>query len=310
MLPNDAENVRYGGMMSLFKNLFGKGDPVAELERLHARREWAALLAAAKRLDRTALAGEVRAQVAGWEAEAGDRLAQLNLDEGAGALRNGNLLKARDHLQLAVGQASTVALRERAGQLLAELDGGAPAREAAAAGCGSGCGPTCAPEQPAPGREDELGDAARLELLLATLPDDLAESYAAAGETFLKGWLAAQEGDDERALTLFEQVPAGERCPLFRAERGVVLARNDQAAAAEADLRAALGDFPELFHPFDALVTLLAVTRRHDELEALLRQTLSEGRFAGYSLHQQTHQEHPESFRQLPYRQPRYRRQS
>jgi predicted Zn-dependent protease len=77
-------------------------------------------------------------------------------------------------------------------------------------------------------------------------------------------------------------VPEAERGPLFCAERGVVLARSGKTAQAEADLHAALRAFPELFHPFDALVTLLAVTRRHAELETMLRETLAEGRFAGY----------------------------
>lgn len=270
--------------MSLFKSLFGKSDPLLELEKLHARREWAALLGAAKRLDRTALTTEVQGQVAAWEREAGDRLAELNLTEGEGATRNGNLLKAREHFQLAVGQAQTAGVRGRAEQLLAGLDGKngvAVAAPAGTAGCAGSCGPTCAPG----GHEEETAEldaAGRLELLLATLPGELAESYTAAGEAFLNAWLAAQEGDDQRALALFTNVPAAQRGTLFHAERGVVLARTGQAAAAEADLRAALNAFPELFHPFDALVTLLAVSRRHAELEGMLRQALAEGRFTGY----------------------------
>lgn len=272
--------------MSLFKNLFGKSDPVEELSKLRARQEWAALLAAAKRLDRAVLTPEVQEQVAAWEAEAGDCLAQLNLDEGTVALRIGNRLKARDHLQLAVDQARTGELRERAEQLLAGIDGGAAAVaetvNADAAGCGSGCSTTCAPSLSAEAEDEELDGHARLELLLATLPNELGGRYAAAGELFLKAWLAAQEGDDEEALQLFAVVPEAQRGTLFRAERGVVLARNGKTAEAETDLRAALTDLPDLFHPFDALVTLLAVTRRHGELEVLLRKALEEGRFAGY----------------------------
>lgn len=272
--------------MSLFGKLFGKSDPLAELARLYARGEWAALLSAARRLERSALSAEVQDQVAGWEAEAGDRLAGLNIAEGEGALRLGNLLKAREHLQLAAGQARTADLAKRAADLLTSLDGAAPAGKVrqpeAAAGCGSGCGPTCAPAANAGDELDEIDATGRLELLLSTLPAELAESYAASGEAFLKAWLAAQEGDDQLALKLFEAVPTAERGILFRAERGVVLARNGQAKAAEADLRAALSAYPELFHPFDALVTLLAVSRRWADLEKLLRQALAEERFTGY----------------------------
>jgi tetratricopeptide (TPR) repeat protein len=272
--------------MSLFKSLFGKGDPVVELGKLHARREWAALLAAAKRLDRDRLPAAVQAQVVAWVSEAGDQLAQLNLDEGEGAWRLGNDLKAREHLQLAQEQACSTALRERVAQRLAGLGAGVPALATAAAGeaagCGSSCGPNCAPAPAAVAEMDELDATGRMELLLATLPDELAAEYAAAGAEFLQAWLAAQEGEDERALALFNAVPAGERGPLFFAERGVVLARAGQLQAAETDLRAALRAFPELFHPFDALVTLLALTRRHAELEQLLRHALAEGRFIGY----------------------------
>ena len=273
--------------MGIFDKLFGKGDPLAELGKLQARGEWAALLSEAKRLERSALAPEVQAQVAGWEVEAGDRLAALNLDEGVGALRLGNLLKGREHLQLAASQARSPGVAARVAQLLADMESGAllPVKGAvatAAAGCGSGCGPSCTPTAGAVGEEDEIDAVGRLELLLSTLPAELAARYADAGEIFLQGWLAAQEGDDQRALQLFESVPTVQRGTLFRAERGVVLARNGQAMAAEADLRAALTAFPELFHPFDALVTLLATARRFADLETLLRQALAEGRFAGY----------------------------
>jgi tetratricopeptide (TPR) repeat protein len=285
MLPSNPVNYRLEVVMSLLKSLFGKSDPVTELEKLYVRREWAALLAGLKRLERGALSPEMLSRLVAWEAEAGDRLAELNLDEGEGALRTGNLLKAREHLHLAAAQASSVVLRERAGALLARLDGGSPVaaqvEAGAAAGCDSGCATTCAPTG-SPGGDDELDDAARLELLLATLPNELARRYAAAGDTFLKAWLAAQEGDDAQAQVLFESVPEMQRGPLFHAERGVVLARTGSAEAAENDLRTALAEIPELFHPFGALVTLLAMTRRHAELEQLLRQAIHEGRFVGY----------------------------
>ncbi len=272
--------------MGFFGKLFGKSDPVAELSRLHARGEWAALLRMAKSLERTSLTPEMQAQVAAWETEAGDRLAEFNLEEAEGALRLGNLLKAREHLQLAASQAGTPTLAERVRERLAALDAeglaGKTGSPATAAGCGSGCGPTCSPTATAEEDLDEIDATGRLELLLSTLPAELAERYAASGEAFLRAWLAAQEGDDQLALQLFDAVPTAERGTLFRAERGVVLARNGQAKAAETDLRAALTAYPELFHPFDALVTLLAVSRRWADLEKLLRQALAEDRFNGY----------------------------
>lgn len=268
--------------MSLLKNLFGKSDPVAELEKLRARREWAALLAAARRLARTELSPDRAALVAGWEREAGDRLAELNLEEGEGALRNGNLLKAREHLQLAVDQACSPELRSRAAAALTGLGGLTSDAAEVAQQCGSSsCGPGCAPP-PAPGPAAELDADERLELLLATLSPAQAARYAAAGPAFLMAWLAAQEGEDARALELFAEVPEATRGSLFLAERGMVLARLGNAQAAEADLRAALADEPGHFPAFDSLVALLIAGKRRDELERVLRNAVEEKHFAGY----------------------------
>lgn len=272
--------------MSLFKSLFGKRDPLAEIEKLHARGEWAALLSAIRGLDRQAVPESELLRIDARAAEAGDRLAALNLAEGEGELRLGNRLKAREHLQLAREQARSPELRGRIEGLLNEAQG-APVAAATstpgahgAHGCGGGCGPTCAPAAPA--AEEELAAEERLELLLATLPPELAERYATAGEAFLQGWLAAQEGDDRRALQFFAAVPAGERGPLWQAESGAVLARAGRVAEAENCLRAALAAMPGLFTAFDALVTLLAVSGRQADLDALLRRSLEEGRFPGY----------------------------
>lgn len=271
--------------MSLFKSLFGKRDPIAEIDKLHARGEWAALLSAIRGLDRQALAEADLLRFDGWAAEAGDRLAGLNLAEGEGALRLGNRIKAREHLQLAREQARGPELLGRIERLLSEVEGAPAAGPAPAAAsahaCGGGCGPTCAPAASAEA-EGELAVEERLELLLATLPAALAAGYAAAGETFLQGWLAAQEGDDRQALKLFATVPAGERGPLWQAEYGAALARAGRAAEAENCLRAALAAMPGLFSAFDALVSLLAVSGRQADLDALLRRSLEEGRFTGY----------------------------
>lgn len=269
--------------MSLFKNLFGKSDPLAELEKLHLRGEWAALLLAAKRLERSTLPEETRLQVAEWENGAGDRLAELNLEEGEGAARGGNLLKAREHLQLAVDQARTPGLKNQAVAALAALGGLTSDAAMVAQQCASGgCGPSCAPEiSSAPGAEDDLGASERLELLLATVEPALAERYAAIGPEFLEGWLAAQEGEDARALGLFNEVPAERRNALFLAERGLVLARCGDAAA-ENDLRAALAGEPGYLPAFDALTNLLARGRRLDEFERMMREHVTMPHLAGY----------------------------
>ncbi len=221
--------------MSLFKNLFGKSDPVAELGKQHARGEWAALLAAAKRLERAELSPEVLAQVAAWEDEAGDRLARAQSRRRRRGCCAWGICSRPASICNWRRQARPA---ESAGS---GPKGGWPALTAGnraigartvetAAACGSGCGPTCAAGMPAGGEADELDAPAAWNCCWRRCPSELAGHYAAAGAAFLQAWLAAQEGEDAQALALFERVPATQRGPLFRAERGVVLARNRQPA--------------------------------------------------------------------------------
>ena len=220
--------------MSFLKKMFAKKDPVDELRQLHARQDWAGLLTVAKKLDRSELAADLLAEINGWENQAGDALAAVNLDEGAWAQQSGNLLRAREDFQLAIEQARSAELRQRAEQALAALERGELPRQAAAdddgpaihAGCNSSCstpaGPAAAPQ------EIDLDEEGRLELLLATLPAELAQRYLAAGVEFRQAWLAAQDGDEEQALALLQQVPDAERNALFLFERGALMARSGQ----------------------------------------------------------------------------------
>jgi tetratricopeptide (TPR) repeat protein len=274
--------------MSFFKKMFGKKDPVDEMRQLQFRKDWAGLLSAAKRVDRNDMDEEVLSEINAWEKEAGDALASINLEEGVWAQKSGNLLRAREDYQLAIEQAQSDELRERIEQALADLDRGVLPQEETAdddgpaihAGCSSSCttaaGPTVDP------REMDLDEESRLELLLATLPPELAERYLTAGPQFRQAWLTAQDGDEEQALTLLNQVPEAERNALFLFERGALMARSDQQKKAYQDLQAALTIEPDLFPAFDTLIDVLIATGRIDELEKTLKQNLASERFVGY----------------------------
>jgi len=276
--------------MSFLKKIFGKREPFAELQGLAASQDWAGVRTLARRLDRTGLTAEQQAQVEAWEREAGDSLAQRNLDEGAWAQQAGNLLRACDDYRLAAELACSAELRERAEQALAALErgGGKPAAQSAVAAahgdCGSGCGPTCSPGGLAESGEEptDLDSEARLELLLATMSPELAKRYTAAGQLFRQAWLAVQDGDDAEALALLEQVPPAERDSLFLFERGALLARTGENRGAVRDLQAALAAEPEMFPAFDALVGLLVAGGQLDELQQLLRASLAAERFSAY----------------------------
>jgi tetratricopeptide (TPR) repeat protein len=273
--------------MSFLKKIFGSKDPVAELRQSHQSQAWAGVLSAARRIDAEALDEETRAEVAAMEAEAGDTLARINLEEGAWAQQSGDLLRARDDFQLAHEQARSEALRERATAALAALDSGqsgAPttAADAQERAAHAGCNSCAAPERQPTQELGDLDEESRMELLLATMPEPLAERYLTAGTAFRKAWLATQDGDDEAAAAHLDQVPVDERGPLYLYERGALAARAGRHDQACRELEAALAAERELFPAFDALTGVLAAQGRFDELFKRLKQSLTEQRFGGY----------------------------
>ncbi len=274
--------------MSFLKKMFGKKDPIDEMRQCHAQQDWAGLLRASKSLDHDDLDESLQTEITTWKQQAGDALAKINLDEGAWAHKSGNLLRAREDYQLALEQACSKDLLKRAEEALASLDQGTlppeedelddgPAVHAGCNSCATATGPSVEPQ------DMDLDEEARLELLLATMPPELAERYMNAGMPFRQAWLATQDGEDQRAMELLKEVPETERNALFLFERGSLMIRNDQLKKAYKDLQAALTIEPDLFPAFDALVEILVATGRIDELEKALKQNLSSQRFVGYS---------------------------
>lgn len=272
--------------MSFLKKIFAKKDPVDEMRQLQARQDWAGLLSATKRVDRNDLSQDIQSEISRWEKEAGDSLAAINLEEGIWAQKSGNLLRAREDYQLAIGQAQSIELRERIEQALASLDRGELPPGAAAdngaihSSCDNSCTTAAGPAVEPQG--SDLDEEARLEILLATMPNELAERYKATGREFRKAWLAAQDGDDEQALELLSKVPDAERNSLFLFEHGALMTRKGQFKKAHQDLQAALTAEPDLFPAFDTLVDVLTAAGHIEELEQVLKQNLASERFVGY----------------------------
>lgn len=276
--------------MSFLKNMFSKKDPVDVMRQLFMRQDWAGVLTAAKRLDRIELEDALLAEIGKWEEQAGDALAKINLDEGRWAQKSGNLLRAREDYQLAIGQARSVELRKIAEDALLALERGElPKEEVSKVDDGpaihTGCNISCssvAGSEPGP-QETDLDEEARLELLLATMPPELANRYLSAGTEFRQAWLAVQDGEDKQALELLAEVPEAQRNALFLFERGALMIRAGQLKKAYQDLQAALTLEPDLFPAFEALGDVLAATGRIDELTRALKENLSAERFVGYS---------------------------
>ena len=276
--------------MSLFAKMFGRRTPLEQMRRDVSQGNWAAAFNLAKSLDQAELSDEERQEVSDTEQRAGDKLATLNLDEGEGEIRNGNLLRAREHLQLACEQARSADLQQRAKTALAELEKGerviAHKKESgpAASHCGGSCGPVGGMRSEGfPASEDDsFDDEARFEVLLATLPEELADRYLAAGDAFRRAWLVAHDDDPSHALALFDEVPKEERDALFYCERGSQKGRLNNFKGAQTDLKRALESEPELFIALSALVDLFVANNRLKDAEQLLRRTLREERFPVY----------------------------
>jgi tetratricopeptide (TPR) repeat protein len=274
--------------MSFLKKMFAKKDPVEEMRQFHARQDWAGLLSTAKRVDRDELDESHQTEIAAWENEAGDALASINLEEGAWSQKSGNLLRAREDYQLSIELARSAELRERAEQALASLDRGELPQEVAEvddgpavhAGCNSSC--TTAAGPAVPNEEMDLDEETRMELLLATMPTELAERYLAAGPEFRQAWLATQDGEEKQALELLSKVPEAQRNALFLFERGALMARSGQHKKARQDLQAALTTEPDLFPAYDALAEVLIAAGDIGELEKSLKLNLAAERFVGY----------------------------
>ncbi|MCK4535786.1 MAG: hypothetical protein KAT93_02165 [Desulfuromonadales bacterium] len=272
--------------MSLLKKFFGQRDPLVQMRQFYAQQNWAAAFTAAKNIDSASISAEDQDEVTVVERQSGDNLAKLNLAEGEGEILNGNMLRARDHFQLAQEQARSPELVERVKETMASLEKKlsstalSESGSSAPSSCGNSCGVTH--ETTLPPELDNLDEETRFELLLATLPAELAERYASSGDTFRKAWLATHDDDTQQALSLFDLVPEDERDALFYCERGALKARSQDHRGAHNDLQNALEVEPELFPAFDAMVVMLAGAGRLKELEGLLRGTIEEGRFKGF----------------------------
>ena len=273
--------------MHFLKKFFAQKNLVEEIRLLYDRKEWSAVVAQAKDLDLDTLDKSVVAELEGLINTARDALAKANLQEGLWAHQSGNLLRAREDFLLALEQAVSVSLQEQIKRSLDTLENGddpqphpLPAENpvAAASAC-NGCSPQ---ESPRTETEEHLDEATRMDLLLATMPADLAERYQSCSPEFRKAWLAAQDGDDLLAQRLLSQIPPSEHNALFFFERGALLVRSGNLNPAFEDLQAALTEDPDLFPAFDALSDALASSGKVEQFETLLKQNISAGRFSGY----------------------------
>jgi len=275
--------------MAFLKNLFGKGDPLATMEKALRENRWADALAAGEKLQGQELAPETSARVHDLLAAAGDGLAMLNLTEGEGCLRAGEIGRAIEHFSLASEQARGEELKERIAQAMTDCSSTAPSAapvepvsdHSCASGCCSSSGDSPAESEPVFPVEGEPDSQDLFELILGGLPTDLASRYRGRGVAFRNALLAAHR-EEEGALHLLDLLPEEGKDDLFFFERGSLLGRLGQTEAACRDLERAVDLNPQHLLALDALVGLELSEGQTEKAARRLCDLLDQGVATGF----------------------------
>ncbi|GLI39021.1 tetratricopeptide repeat protein [Geobacter hydrogenophilus] len=263
----------------LFSKLFRK-DAASCLEKgeklLAAGRFAEARLAledALERLDANSPEGATTAAVIREKmVVAGNRLAEMNLQEAEHCLMSGEFAKAEEHLNLTLDLADDVTIRDKAVKSFALLEKQIPHvhHHEKKGGCGGCGGSTSQHSENIEIGDDGLNDMDRFELLVRPLPGDLPERYADLGEEFAVGYLAAHGGDQMTAEKVFERLLASGESDILLYELAILSHQGGDGRRCETLLRRAfaLNDANPLCNL--SLVQLLTENGRFTEAVPLL----------------------------------------
>lgn len=214
--------------------------------------------------------------------DAGNRLAEMNIDEAEAAFRSGNDLKATEHLNLALELADDVLLRQKAENLLQPSVIINNMNEAVPSGHkGHGCA-TCSTT----GHKTEdihsdistsLSPSERFQLLINTLPGDLPKRYSELGEKFASAYLFAHDDDFNEADKLFNELLQSGESDIVLYEKGFLHFRAGDLSGCEMLFKRSLmiNKSNPLAHL--GLAQLYADTKRFDDALDVLSVMLQAG---------------------------------
>lgn len=173
---------------------------------------------------------------------AGNRLAEMNLQEAEHCLKSGEFAKAEEHLNLTLDLADDVTIRDKAVKSFALLEKQIPHvhHHEKKGGCGGCGGSTSQHSENIELEDDGLNDMDRFELLVRPLPGDLPERYADLGEEFARGYLAAHGGDQMTAEKVFERLLASGESDILLYELAILSHQGGDGRRCETLLRRAL----------------------------------------------------------------------
>ncbi len=268
--------------MTLLRNIFGKKSPLNPIKRSFRQNRWYEVLALGSTLDSQILEDEERTELEKLLIVSGDRLAELNLEEGEACLRAGDGEKALEHFALAVEQARSGELAGRAEEALKRMKSPAEADPKKTVPGGSSCSDFCS-ESPTGGNAehptgtDDLDPSVRMDFILASYPPELQPRYRSAGKHFHEALQFIHNGEDVIAADLLGEIPENERDDLFHFELGALLGRLRSPEKGIPELEKALEANPDLWLALEALVRMEMTSGREDSAEKRLLSALSKG---------------------------------
>jgi len=272
--------------MGLFSRLFSSKSDLPALRKAVSQQRYADALLIVEELQDSELSAEERSEVKTLKAQAGDSLAKVNLDEGLYLLKDQQIERAMEHLQLAQQQAFSEELKHQAEQALQQVDEQQPIPVAAAAASScsscSSCGPTDS-DQAAPLPDEDHPDMdAQLELILTSYPEELVSRYQQKCADFQKAFVLGHQGEEIEAMKAFGKLPASEQDDLFDFEVGCIMARLGERGKACDALYSALKQNPNLLLATESMVSILVSLKKYQTAIDLIQEMRGKGQDAGF----------------------------
>ncbi|MBT1071533.1 tetratricopeptide repeat protein [Pelotalea chapellei] len=179
---------------------------------------------------------EVAIEFAAKIALANRELSSLNICEAEGAIRQGLLKKALEHLELAKTLTNDTVLREKADKLLesvTENAGTEKVNHVPSGGCGSCSSKGHEASSDAVLEEPDMDLLDYYDLLIRQLPAEMYKRYKGLGEEFAYFYIASSRDEHDKALALLDEWYKKDFSDIYQYEKGKVLYRIGKVEQAE-----------------------------------------------------------------------------
>lgn len=269
--------------MGFFGRIFGSRTTFDRLQQAYAQNNWAEVVSLAE-LCAADGSAEEQPHLAEMVTNAGNQLANSNLELAEACLRAGEIERAREHLELVLTHGRDEALHQRAHGLLAQLekpDASSPIGEDCT-GCGSG---SSRPDKRADtdDHQEEVGFDEAWELTLAAMSPRWAERYGRLDSSLQQAVVLAHAGRNEEAMEMFLAVKAADRCEVVQFELACLYLRCGQVAEGVGLLQVLLETCPD--HDLALQVAIDLIQQKHQLpwLGERLLDNLDQGLLVGLS---------------------------